>query len=380
MVNIYQDGRSEAFQNRISQAANLLFKGRTRKNISGADDGMPTRSPGTLKYLLQGRPTVPSRCPTKASLPIHIKNTSTSQQMAEMSGTRRPCTTEQVHEALIADKTRAWNSEQMLNTDLSFYLGSLWSEASDTEAPTVRDLRDQSSLTNRVDKQLEEIFGSTSKSKKRPTYRRETDTSSSPPRRSPLPAVSRKPSSVRRVRHVSSTDRSFSPPPHLSSSRRHVSPGKEKPIVIGKSANPRCFQNMRQEDTASPILQQQNSVDDQDDPVRYELRHLKEATTRAKHKRTRAFQFANEFFMENTTNKGIGREVWQMMQTREERRFAEEAEKAAATLRGASEPPVRPLQYPTWDHASQPPPFPWGGRPSRGRSPPRGRHSHNAAQ
>ncbi|KAI8522114.1 hypothetical protein Bbelb_018680 [Branchiostoma belcheri] len=171
------------------------------------------------------RPTVPSRWPTKAPLPIHIKNTSTSQQMAEMSGTRRPCTTEQVHDALIADKTRAWNSEQMLNADLSFYPGSLWSEASDTEAPTVRDLRDQPSLTNRVDKQLEEIFGSTSKSNKRPTYRRETDTSSSPPCRSPLPAVSRKPSSVRRVRHVSSTDRSFSPPPHLSSSRRHVSPG-----------------------------------------------------------------------------------------------------------------------------------------------------------
>ncbi|KAI8497661.1 hypothetical protein Bbelb_243130 [Branchiostoma belcheri] len=140
----------------------------------------------------------------------------------------------------------------------------------------------------------------------------------------------------------------------------------------------------------------------QDDPVRYELRHLKEvcldpaihlypikihqplsspvkAAKRAKHKRTRAFQFANEFFMENTTYKGMGREVWQMMQTREERRFAEEAEQAAATLRGASEPPVRPLQYPTWDHAPQPPPSPWGGRPSRGRSPPRGRHSHNAA-
>ncbi|KAI8486041.1 hypothetical protein Bbelb_361410 [Branchiostoma belcheri] len=89
---------------------------------------------------------------------------------------------------------------------------SLWSEASNSDAPSVRDLRDEPSLTKRVDKKLEEIFGSTSKPKKSPTFRRETDTSSSPPRRSPPPTVSKKPSSVRRVRHGSSTDRSVSRP------------------------------------------------------------------------------------------------------------------------------------------------------------------------
>ncbi|KAI8516477.1 hypothetical protein Bbelb_050580 [Branchiostoma belcheri] len=41
---------------------------------------------------------------------------------------------------------------------------SLWSEASDTEAPRVRDLP---SLTKRIDKHLEENFGTTSKPKKR---------------------------------------------------------------------------------------------------------------------------------------------------------------------------------------------------------------------